>query len=101
MDSDHGKRWILRFAESVAQDDLRHVTSALVTVFAHLWADILHTNGAFEAINWKNFPELTASLMKNEVPVDTWVSVLNMSTPDVYDAIYNDAVADYIGKHLV
>jgi hypothetical protein len=89
------------FAESVAQDDLRQVTSALEAVSAHLWADILRTNGAFEAINWKNFPELTASLRKHEVPVETWARVLDMSTPDVYEAIFNDAMAVHAGKHIV
>jgi hypothetical protein len=89
------------FAESVAQDDLRQVTSSLEHVSAHLWAGILNTNGAFEAINWKNFPELTASLRKHEVPEEMWAGVLEMSTVEVYDAIFNDTVAGYAGKHAV
>jgi hypothetical protein len=63
-----------------------------------LWAGILNTNGAFEAINWKNFPELTASLRKHGVPEEMWAGVLEMSTAEVYDAIFNDAVAGYIRK---
>jgi hypothetical protein len=79
------------FAEAVAQDDVAQITFALQHVPGRFWAEILNTNGAFESIYWRNFAELTASLHKHKVPMDTWASVLNISTAEVYEALYNDA----------
>jgi hypothetical protein len=84
------------FTDAVAQDDLEQVSSALENVPPHLWARILDSCGACQALEWENLPELTEVLLKNSVAVELWSKVLNRSTLDVYDAVFNERVAQYV-----
>ena len=84
------------FTDAVAQDDLEQVSSALENVPPHLWARILDSRGACQALEWKNLPELTGLLLKNSVAVELWSKVLNRSTPDGYDPVFSERVVQYV-----
>jgi hypothetical protein len=76
------------FTEAVAQDDPEQVADALAGVPWPLWAGILDSSGACEAIVWRNLPELTALLRKQGVDEQFWCSVLDISTPELYNAVF-------------
>jgi hypothetical protein len=80
------------FTEVVVHDELEQL-STLGCVPHHLWAAILNASGACTAIEWKNFSELTGVLLKNSIAVEHWPEVLNMSTPAVYEAVFNEEMA--------
>ena len=81
------------FTNAVAQDDLEHVSADLERAPPHLWARILDSSGDYQAIEWRNLPNLTEVLLQDTVAVELWQSVLDMSTPDVYDTVFNGLVA--------
>jgi hypothetical protein len=76
------------FTEAVAQDDPEQVADALAGVPWPLWAGILDSSGACEAIVWRNLPELTALLRKQGVGEQFWCNVLEISTPELYNAVF-------------
>ncbi len=81
------------FTEAVAQDDPEQVQEALGGVSWNLWAGILDSPGACEAIVWRNLPELAALLRKQSVSEQYWWSVLDISAPELYNAVFNGELA--------
>jgi hypothetical protein len=81
------------FTEAVAQDDPEQVAEALAGVPWPLWAGILDSSGACEAIVWRNLPELTALLRKQGVGEQFWCNVLEISTPELYNAVFHGELA--------
>ena len=81
------------FTEAVAQDDPEQVAEALADVPGRLWPEILDSSGACEAIAWRNLPELTALLRQQGVGEQFWCHVLEISTPELYNAVFNGEMA--------
>lgn len=81
------------FTEAVAQDDPEQVAEALAGVPCCLWAGILDSSGACEAIVWRNFPELITVLRRQGVSEYFWCNVLELSTPELYNAVFNGEMA--------
>jgi hypothetical protein len=81
------------FTEAVAQDDPEQVAEALAGVPWCLWAGILDSSGACEAIVWRNLPELTTLLRRQGVGEQFWCNVLEISTPELYNAVFNGELA--------
>lgn len=81
------------FTEAVAQDDPEQVAEALAGVPCCMWAGILDSSGACEAIVWRNLPELTALLRRQGVGEEFWCHVLEISTPELYNAVFNGELA--------
>lgn len=76
------------FTEAVAQDDPEQVAEALADVPGRLWPEILDSSGACEAIAWRNLPELTALLRQQGVGREFWGRVLEISSPELYNAVF-------------
>jgi hypothetical protein len=81
------------FTEAVAQDDPEQVAEALADVPGRLWPEILDSSGACEAIAWRNLPELTALLRRQGVGEQFWCHVLEISKPELYNAVFNGELA--------
>lgn len=81
------------FTEAVAQDDLEQVAEALADVPWNLWSAILDSSGACEAIAWRNLPDVISLLRKKGVSENFWSDVLQITTPELYSAVFYEELA--------
>lgn len=81
------------FTEAVAQDDPEQIAEALAGVSWSLWAPILDSSGACEAVVWRNLPEIISLLRKKGVSECFWCEVLQISTPELYTAVFYEELA--------